>query len=234
MDTIDKIKALQAKAGIEADGIVNSTIWLNIYYLLFRSIPYDINTRSIIKAIEKKIGVRVDGYPWHKVWDVLYDQLVVNDNITELAIDNDNRQILNTMPKEVVPFVKELICLAAKHGINVKIANDSNAKVKEDKSEYVLSIAKEEPTIYNFGLGFNVTILPTPTIENTEEELTLYAKVAKLGESIGLTCVNGKNKITDVANFILRPAWAVRMKENEMLQELERRRREDVNLLSIL
>lgn len=231
MDTIDKIKALQAKAGIEADGIVNSTIWLNIYYLLFRSIPYDINTRSIIKAIEKKIGVRVDGYPWHKVWDVLYDELVVNNNVTELSIDNENRQILNTMPKEVVPFVKELICLAANHGINVKITNE---KVKEDKSGYMLNVAKEEPTIYNFGLAFNVTILPTPATENTEEEITLYTKVAKLGESIGLTCVNGKNKITDVANFILRPAWAVRMKENEMIQELERRRKDDVNLLSIL
>lgn len=231
MDTIDKIKALQAKAGIEADGIVNSTIWLNIYYLLFRSIPYDINTRSIIKAIEKKIGVRVDGYPWHKVWDVLYDELVVNKNVTELSIDNENRQILNTMPKEVVPFVKELICLAANHGINVKITNE---KVKEDKSGYMLNVAKEEPTIYNFGLAFNVTILPTPATENTEEEITLYTKVAKLGESIGLTCVNGKNKITDVANFILRPAWAVRMKENEMIQELERRRKDDVNLLSIL
>lgn len=234
METIDKIKALQAKAGIEADGVVSSTIWLNIYYLLFKSIPYDINNRSIIKAIEKKIGVRVDGYPWHKVWDVLYDQLVVNDVNHGVAIDDDNQKILKTMPKEVVPFVKELIFLAENHGISVKIAKNLNAQTEQPESEYALSDAKKEQTIYNFGLAFNVTIVPEPSVSNTEEKITHYTKVAKLGESIGLTCLNSKNAISNVANFILRPAWAVRMKENEMLQELERRRREDINLLSIL
>lgn len=234
MEPKDKIKALQVKAGIEADGIVDSKLWLNIYYLLFKSIPYDINNRSIIKAIEKQIGVRVDGYPWYRIWDVLYEQLVVNDTNTGEATDNYNQQMLSTMPKEVVPFVKELISLAATHGISVKITNDAHVEIKEHKSELTLGAANQEHTIYNFGLAFDVTILPQPAADNAEEKITHYTKVAKLGESIGLTCLSKKNALTDVANFILRPAWAVRMKENEMLQELERRRKEDINLLSIL
>lgn len=234
MEPIDKIKALQVKAGIEADGIVDSKLWLNIYYLLFKSIPYDINNRSIIKAIETQIGVRVDGYPWYRIWDVLYEQLIVNDSNTSVATDNYNQQILSTMPKEVVPFVKELISLAATHGISVKITKDANAEINEPKNELALYAANEKHTIYNFGLAFDVTILPQPAVDNAEEKITHYTKVAKLGESIGLTCLNSKNAVKDVANFILRPAWAVRMKENEMLQELERRRREDINLLSIL
>lgn len=234
MEHIDKIKALQIKAGIEADGVVNSKTWLNVYYLLFGCVPYDLNTGSLIKAIQQKIGVRVDGYPWYRIWNVLYDQLIVNEGKSELEIDCHNQQILNVMPKEVVPFAKELICLAANHGISVQIANDTKTKFKKPKSDYKFNVSNEEYAIYNFGLAFNVTILATPTIDEVEEPTTLYTKVAKLGESIGLTCVNSKNMIADVANFILRPAWAVRMKESEMVEELERRKREDINLLSIL
>jgi hypothetical protein len=112
MDYSDKIKALQEKAGIEVDGIASSKTWLNIYYLLFNSLPYNINVNAIIKAIQEKIEVRADGYPWAKTWDALY-QLLITDEQSEvkddiLSINQHNEIALNNMTKEVVPFAKRI------------------------------------------------------------------------------------------------------------------------------
>ncbi|RZL53327.1 MAG: M15 family peptidase [Pedobacter sp.] len=234
MDQIDKIKALQSKVGINADGIVSSKTWLNIHYLLFGSVPYDINISSIIKSIQKKIEVRADGYPWDKTWDALYDLLIVDEK--EVLVDAHNEEILEQMTKEVIPFAKELINLAADEGINIRIAKDPKQTVK-DKSDSIFTDISTIHSIYNFGLAFDVKILATAINDEAEEptaKLPLYDKIAKLGESIGLTWTGNLKTVEEATKFILRPAWAVRMKEVDMMKELYRRKKENINLLAIL
>ncbi|RZL48336.1 MAG: hypothetical protein EOP00_09505 [Pedobacter sp.] len=238
MNHIDKIKALQKKAGIPADGIVSSKIWLNIHYLLFGSVPYDINVDSIIKAIQKKIKVRADGYPWNKTWDVLYELLIVNEVkiANELPVDLHNKAILKNMTKEVIPFAKELINLAADQGINIRIMEDAQNKLNAAQLKSILPNTEERYTIYNFGLAFEVNILEQSAIDEpiAKPNSAMYKKIAKLGESIGLTWTGNKKAITQAADFVLRPAWAVRMKEVDMVKELCRRKKENINLLAIL
>ncbi|TKC08375.1 M15 family metallopeptidase [Pedobacter polaris] len=234
MEHIDKIKALQAKAGIEADGIVSSKTWLNIHYLLFGSLPYDINIDSIIKSIQKKIKVRIDGYPWHKTWDILYDLLIVKAEKSDVnkSIDLHNEEMLDNLPEEVVPFAKELITLAADHGITIRITNNTKNKFVPKDSNFTGN--EGNYSIYNFGLAFDVKILEKSVADEPESDSPHYEKIAKLGESIGLTWTGNKKAYTTATDFVLRPAWAVRMKEVDMVKELCRRKKENINLLAIL
>lgn len=224
MDYSDKIKALQEKAGIEADGIASSKTWLNIYYLLFNSLPYNINVNAIIKAIQQKIEVRADGYPWAKTWDALYQLLVGNEPTTADIINEHNETVLNSITKEAVPFAKELINLASTEGICIKLMHNSPDKLKAKKNNET------------FGLTFGIAIF-----ESTEtgeliykDQSPLYTEVAKLGESIGLTWAGDFKTFTSQPHFQLRPAWAVTMKESDMVKELHRRKQENINFLVFL
>lgn len=217
MELSDKIRALQQKAGVEADGLASSKTWLHIYYLLFSSIPYDINTDSIIKAIQQKINVRADGYPWTKTWDVLYDILIDEVEIDNLVIfiDPENEKMLSAMAPEVVPFAKELIYLSAKKGIHIRIIDKSIDS--------------------NFGLSFYVGIFE----KDKNGELTYidnspnYTKVAKLGESIGLTYDYNSRVFNSFPKFKIIPAWALKMNEEEVTEELNRRKTGNLKLLAI-
>ncbi|MFA6277696.1 MAG: hypothetical protein WC622_13150 [Pedobacter sp.] len=227
MDYSDKIKALQEKAGIEADGIASSKTWLNIYYLLFNSLPYNINVNAIIKAIQEKIEVRADGYPWTKTWDALY-HLLITDEKSEVAedlasIQQHNENVLNNMTKEVVPFAKELIQLATAQGIHIRLISNASDKAKTTKGNE------------NFGLTFGIGIVErTETGELVDKDQSpLYAEVAKLGESIGLTWATDLKTFTS-QHFQLRPAWAVSMKESDMVKELQRRKQQNLNFLAFL
>lgn len=223
MEPIEKIKALQQKMGIASDGIASPKTWLHIYYLLFKSVPYDINVNPIIKAIQEKINVRADGYPWIKTWDVLYDLLI--DGKEEVAQECTNEAILQSMATEVIPFAKELLKLAGNEGIIVKLIDDLPQ----------LGAKKRLSMKASFGLSFKIEIyemLPQG-LSICKDNSPYYLKVAKLGESIGLTWRGNDKSFTSKAEFEIRPAWAVQMNENEMVQELNRRKKSNLNLLAI-
>lgn len=229
MDYSEKIKALQKKAGIEADGIASSKTWIALYHLLCASIPYDINVSAVIKSIQAKLNVRVSGEPTAKTWDALYQFLVVGQDIEgQGGADTCNEVVLKSMTKEVVPFAKELIRLAADQGIYIRLM--------ENNVDDTLEIEGAGCISNDFGLVFEVGIFeqqPTGEYE-FKEQSPLYAEVAKLGESIGLTWVRAKRAFSTNSRFELRPAWAVQMKETEMIKELCRRRDENISLLAIL
>ncbi|MFD0941788.1 M15 family metallopeptidase domain-containing protein [Pedobacter boryungensis] len=221
MDYSDKIKALQEKAGIEADGIASSKTWLNIYFLLFNSLPYNINVSAIIKAIQEKIEVRADGYPWTKTWDALYQLLIVNQHneVEEInSIQQHNEIVLNEMAKEMVPFAKELLHLSTAQGIQIKLVTTSTKATKD------------------FGLTFSIKIVEEAENGNfiDKDQSKLYEEVAKLGESIGLTWSGDLRTFTSQQHFQLRPAWAVAMKESEMVKELQRRKQQNINFLAFI
>lgn len=230
MDYSEKIKALQLKAGIEADGIASSKTWIALYHLLCASIPYDINVNAVIKSIQAKLNVRVSGQATTKTWDALYQVLVVGQDVDDQIVSADptNEIILKSMTKEVVPFAKELIRLAADKGIYIRLM--------ENTADDELKSQVNESAQLNFGLVFVVGIYEQlPSGEYLyKEQSPLYAEVAKLGESIGLTWARDKKTFSNLSRFELRPAWAVQMKEKDMIKELSRRREENISLLAIL
>jgi hypothetical protein len=239
MDYSDKIKAIQQLVGIEASGIASSKTWIAIYHQLFGSVPYDLNIESMVKSIQQKIGMRVNGNVSPKTWNVLYDHVIeIDSNENTSFIDSHNEIILKSMTKEVVPFAKELIFLAAEQGIYIRLMGG----VADDEIDHrpvkrkIINDQHGDTCSHDFGLDFDIGIYEQTQdgIYIYKENSPLYATVARLGESIGLTWAGDRKTFSTLPHFELRPAWAVRMKENEMVKELCRRRKENINLLAIL
>jgi len=236
MDYSDKIKALQEKAGVEQDGIISSKTWLALHKLLCTAVPYDINLASIIKAIQHKLNVRVTGYSSVKTLDALFQLLIENNEVGENSNEDPlNEVILKSMTKEVVPFAKELIRLAAEKGIHIRLMSCTADDAIEKQEEMRLTM-KADACDHDFGLVFSVSIYErTPNGDYIyQNSSSLYEEVAKLGESIGLTWAGDRKTFSNLQLFKLRPAWAVRMHEMEMVKELCRRKKENINLLAIL
>lgn len=233
MDYSDKIKAIQQNVGVEADGVATSKTWIAIYHQLFASVPYDLNISSIIKAVQRKINVRMNGQASARTWNALFECLVPQKETEgRSAIEEHNEIVLKGMTKEVAPFAKELIRLAAIENIYIKLMY-GNA-YQPHYSIYRNSPAN--PYAQDFGLQFDIGIyekMPSGSYQYVEMS-PLYTRVAKIGNSIGLTCGGDQKTFTSNPFFELRPAWAAKMKDGEMINELCRRKRENINLLAIL
>lgn len=235
MDYSAKIKAIQVNAGVEADGIATSKTWIAIYHLLFDTVPYDLNVDSIIKAVQQQIDLRPTGYASPRTWDTLYSYILEGRMLKQdSCIDKHNQIILQSMTKEIIPFAKELIRMTKAEGICIKLmceeANGRNFQFAKQQDE------NTDCCDHDFGLVFDIGIFEQASNGEYiyQEKSSLYATVAKLGESIGLTWAREKKTFTNKPLFELRPAWAVRMKEMEMITELCRRKKEKINLLAIL
>jgi hypothetical protein len=119
------------------------------------------------------------------------------------------------MTQEVMPFAKELIYLAARKGIHIRIIDKSIES--------------------NFGLSFYVGIFEKNKKGkyNYVDKSPNYGKVAKLGEFIGLTYDNESRVFNGFPKFEIVPAWALKMNDDEVKQELGRRKTENLRLLAI-
>ena len=150
------------------------------------------------------------------------NETTVDDMIKKL-LDPHNEDMLSTMNKELAPFAKELICLAQAQGISIRLL--SGVTINET----------HKCGMYSFGLTFDIGVFD----QNSSGELIyngnvlLYANVAKLAASIGLTWAADQKTFSQQSRFELRPAWALRMSDNEMLNELKRRKDANLNLLAI-
>lgn len=229
MNYSDKIKSIQHKAGVEQSGIASTKTWINIYSLVFTSAPHQNSVAAIIKAIQEKLYVKANGKPTAKTWDALYDFLVGTETVKcdKGITDPHNEIILQNMTRELAPFAKELIRLANAQGIHIRLIN---CEGNDSPTQRCLCD-------HHFGLSFEIWIFDkTSTGEFIyNDNSPLYNKVAKLGESIGLTWAGNRKTFTsNLPYFELRPAWAVTMNENEMVQELRRRKKENLSLLAIL
>jgi len=250
MNNSDKIKAIQRKAGLKADGIVSLKTWIGIYDLLFDALPINTDETELITAIQQKLNIKANGKATVKTLELAYkvifgkairtNQIEVHKEATPETGDAYNEIIFEKMPREVVPFAKELIHIAANQGICLRlIANKEEKQAQKAKkhqlARHIFMDAQSNFSNCNFGLAFDIGIFEKATTGELifKDQSPLYAKVAQLGESIGLTCGN-KSNMTQVPHFELRPAWAVRMKESEMIQELYRRKKENINLLAFI
>lgn len=255
MNNSDKIKAIQLKAGLKVDGIVSLKTWIGIYDLLFDALPTATGQAELIRAIQQKLQIEADGKPSAATLDRAYAAIFGGEAVCgheevheytfaqEQQEDLYNESILKKMPKEVVPFAKELIHIAANQGICLRLINTAESEeqkeVKERKhrlSRHLFIDAQSNFSSCNFGLAFDIGIFERNTTGELifKDQSPLYATVAQLGESIGLTCASSHKNSTAVPHFELRPAWAVRMKESEMIQELYRRKKENINLLAFV
>ena len=180
---------------------------------------------DMIKKVQHRLTLKVK--PGIKTWKALC-KLIIGEGRTATqksknVLDSHNNDMLSTLNKELVPFAKELIYLAQSQGINIRLLSGVGFN----------EISKS--SLYSFGLTFDIGVFD----QNSSGELIyngnilLYANVAKLAASIGLTWAANQKTFSNQSRFELRPAWALRLSEKEMLIELKRRKEANLSLLAI-
>ncbi|MEJ5996392.1 hypothetical protein WG904_18330 [Pedobacter sp. Du54] len=203
-------------------------ISLTIYNLFFASMSNETTVEGMIKDVQNRLNLKEKDKPGLKAWKALC-KLIIGDGRTatqksKTLLDPHNEIMLSQMTKELTPFAKELIFLSQEQGINLMILSGTNINDVPELS------------MQNFGLSFDIGIFDQTTSGELiyNGNVLLYANVAKLAESIGLTWAVDQKTFSHQSRFELRPAWALRMTEQEMLNELKRRKEANLNLLAIL
>ena len=152
------------------------------------------------------------------------NSMVVLMTACQLKQEDQRKKAIEEITKAEKAFNKR----AAEKGIAIRLM--------EQNADDDVKANFEENAPSNFGLVFVVGIyeqLPNGEYVYNDQS-PLYAEVAKMGQSIGLTWVRDKKAFSSWPRFELRPAWAVQMKETEMVKELSRRKQQNLNLLAIL
>ncbi len=222
MSYSNKTKSYQPKL---TDGM---SITTSIYNAFFASMSAQTTVDDMVKEVQNRLNFKEKGKPGIKTWRALC-KLIIGDGRTatqksKTVLDPHNEDMLSKMTKEIAPFAKELIYLSEEQGINIRLLG--GVAINED----------HESTMHNFGLAFDIGVFDQTTYGELiyNGNVLLYANVAKLAESIGLTWAANQKTFSHQSRFELRPAWALRMNDKEMLNELKRRKKANLNLLAIL
>ncbi|RZK41408.1 MAG: hypothetical protein EOO90_11465 [Pedobacter sp.] len=226
MNYSNKLKNFEPKLN-EGSGITISP-WLGIYNMLFASRSAEKVLDGLMGRIQHELNFNERDKDSIKSLKMLCKKLI-GDNRTAAKkcnepLDAHNEIMLSKMSKELMPFAKELIYLAKDQGIHVRLLSGV-----DKESQSVRSVC-------DFGLGFDIGVFDLTASGDLiyNGNVLMYANIAKLAESIGLTWAVNQRTFMHQSRFELRPAWAFRMNENEMFNELKRRQEANLNLLAIL
>lgn len=164
------------------------------------------------------------------------DNIILGNDI----VSDDNE--FNNVSIEILPTIKSLISLCAEQGLFIKILNRATVvrKCLMDDLNFDVTAAFEITenlsivSYDNCGLAFGVGIYESSASGQLKylDHKMFYDKVAKIGESIGLTWAGKHPFLSNLRYFELRPNWANNMNDHEMVAELYRRKEAKVSLLA--
>jgi hypothetical protein len=185
----------------------------------------------LINHLNKK---EVNSYPTRPLKDAVLD-LTADTQLYASASDFTN------ISQEIIPMVKRLINVCAANGFYVKIINRNTIirKYLMDQLSFDF-VATQEATdqiklsYHNHGLAFGIGIYESSASGKLKyvDHDVLYDKVAKLGESLGFTWAGRQASMPNLRYFEFRPEWAKNISDNEMMNELYRRKMANNSLLT--
>jgi peptidoglycan LD-endopeptidase CwlK len=194
------------------------------------------NIEEMISAVQKALGVTVDGRPGPQTWEAIYTHVIGNKPpprggaapATAGAVDPRSEKTIAGLQPQVRPYARALVHKAASMGIRIKIISGLRTYAEQNEL-YAKGRTKPGPVVtnarggysnHNFGTAFDVGIFDGATYV---PESTRYKAVGALGVELGLEWGGNWKTIQDEPHFQLRPAWAVGLKESDMLAQFRAR-----------
>jgi peptidoglycan L-alanyl-D-glutamate endopeptidase CwlK len=143
-------------------------------------------------------------------------------------VDDRSETAIATLHRNVQPKARQLVQLAAKNGIIVKITSGTRTYAEQDKLFYSgagVTKARGGFSNHNFGLAFDLTIFrgDAPIWDSPQ-----YKTLGLYGKTLGLTWGGDWEGFPDEPHMEFHPPWASGMSEDQMLTEL--RRRHDIGI----
>ena len=151
-------------------------------------------------------------------------------------VDERSEKVIEKLNPVVQPYARELVRRAAAKGIEVKVIGGYRSieeqqrlfcqgrNIPECRGLYkpgpIVTNARGGYSSHNFGIAFDIGIFQG---SRYLPESPKYNEVGQIGKSIGLEWGGDWTAIKDRPHFQLRPSWAMRLSERDMLKELRRR-----------
>lgn len=185
-----------------------------------------------IKAIQLKLGLVVDGRAGPLTWNAIYVNTVGELPLaiqSEHVLDDRSEKVIANLVPVVQDFARALVQKAAAHGIVIKIISGTRTYAEQDEiyaqgrtaPGKIVTNAKGGHSNHNFGIAFDIGIFDG---RRYLESSPLYKVIGALGEGLGLEWGGNWTTIVDEPHFQLRPEWAKKMPESEMLANLRDRK----------
>jgi peptidoglycan L-alanyl-D-glutamate endopeptidase CwlK len=195
---------------------------------------------NMICAVQKSLGITVDGRPGPETWSAIY-QALVNNTTSKSApaisrVDPRSESNIATLLPEVRPLARALVQKASASGVEIKIISGTRTMAEQD-ALYAKGRTAPGPRVtnarggysnHNFGIAFDVGVFSGSRYLT---ESPKYKAVGVLGTELGLEWGGNWTSIRDEPHFQLRPSWADKLREREMLAELRARSAEGRPLL---
>lgn len=189
---------------------------------------------QIIAGVQRKLKITADGVAGPETWAAIHNAIVGPVDSTTAGkvdaggkVDDRSEKAIATLLPEVRPYARNLVILAAKQGITIKVTsalrtyaeqNELYAQGRTKPGKRVTN-ARGGFSSHNFGTAFDVTLFKgsSPVWESPN-----YKVVGSLGKSIGLNW-GGDWTNSDEPHFYLKPKWADELNESQMMAGLRSR-----------
>jgi len=196
------------------------------------------NTEAMIRAVQKELGIGVDGHAGPQTWQAIYLRVTGKKQVAgetpklppgaSQGVDPRSEKAIATLQPEVRPYARALVLRAASAGITIKVISglrtydEQNALYAQGRSKpgRVVTNARGGYSNHNFGIAFDIGIF-----EGSKyiPESSRYKAIGAMGVALGLEWGGNWTSIKDEPHFQLRPSWAKKGSEREMLAELRSR-----------
>lgn len=200
--------------------------------------------REMTMAVQAKLGLAVDGLAGPATWGAIYRRIVEGEkkpkpalSDVSVVLDSRSERVIDTLLPQVRPYARALVHACAEQDITVVVTSGLRTYAEQDalynqgrtQPGTVVTAARGGHSNHNFGIAFDVTIFDG---KKPVWESPLYNVVGALGRGLGLTWGGDWKSFVDKPHFELRPAWAAKMGNKEMLAELRSRQRTGTPIFS--
>lgn len=189
---------------------------------------------ELITEVQKVLGVDADGKAGPETWSAIYKNIVTPTlpdapPVPDIApVDQRSEKVIATLLPQVQPLARALVQKAALSGICIKIICGFRTYAEQDalyaQGRTVpgnkVTNAKGGFSNHNFGIAFDIGVFEGNKYLGDSPK---YKAVGVIGTDLGLEWGGNWKTMVDEPHFQLRPAWASKMKESEMLAELRTR-----------
>ena len=200
-------------------------------------------TKAFTILVQTRLGVTPDGEPGNITLAALDKALPPKqpqpkpDPTPEAGlVDERSERVISTLHARLRDKARQLVQSAATKGIKIKIISglrtydEQNALYAQGRtsSGKIVTNARGGYSNHNFGVAFDIGVFSADG--KYLDESPSYKTVGQLGKSLGFEWGGDWSSIQDQPHFQLRPAWAVGMRESEMLAEMRRRKSAGVDV----
>jgi peptidoglycan L-alanyl-D-glutamate endopeptidase CwlK len=182
--------------------------------------------------VQQKLGIEVDGKPGPQTWSAIHQAVIGKSVPTTQAyvgrVDERSEKVIAKLQPEVAPYARALVARASAVGIEAKVINGLRTYSEQDelfaqgrtKPGRRVTNAKGGESNHNFGIAFDVGVFDDKAYL---PESPAYDVLGAIGVELGLEWGGNWQGFVDKPHFQLRPAWADKLSERELLADLRKR-----------